>query len=203
MIREALSCTIYPPLPLVFNAFSVCPWDIVKVVILGQDPYHEPGQAEGLSFSVPKGVPLPTSLKNIYKELIWDLSAPSVPKHGHLEGWAKQGVLLLNTALTVRAHEANSHQVFGWYAFTDAVIQALNEQKEYLVFILWGAEAQAKGKDINTKRHLVLKSVHPSGLSASRATKDAPYGFFRNRHFSKTNEYLVLHDKTPIKWMDL
>lgn len=183
---------VFPPGKLIFNAFDHCPFDQVKVVILGQDPYHGPGQAHGLCFSVPDGVPFPFSLQNIFKEIKDDLGIP-VPKSGNLERWARQGVFLLNATLTVRAHQAGSHQNHGWETFTDRVIHLLAEERENLVFMLWGAYAQRKGQFIDNSRHLVLQSVHPSPLSAHR-------GFFGNHHFSKTNEYLVANGKSPINW---
>ena len=183
---------IYPPGKLIFNAFEKCPFDKVKVVILGQDPYHEPGQAHGLCFSVPDGISQPPSLQNIFKEIKNDLDIP-VPKSGNLERWAEQGVFLLNATLTVRAHLAGSHQKKGWETFTDHVIHLLSESGEHLVFLLWGAYAQRKSELINTNKHLVLSSVHPSPLSAHR-------GFFGNHQFSIANEYLFAHGKEPIKW---
>ena len=183
---------IYPPGKLIFNAFEKCPFDKVKVVILGQDPYHDHGQAHGLCFSVPEGVSLPHSLQNIFKEINNDLSIP-IPKSGNLERWAEQGVFLLNSTLTVRAHLAGSHQKKGWETFTDRVIYLLAESSNNLVFLLWGAYAQRKGELINTSKHLVLKSVHPSPLSSHR-------GFFDNHQFSKANEYLLKHGKKPINW---
>jgi uracil-DNA glycosylase len=183
---------VYPPGKFIFNAFDKCPFDQVKVVLLGQDPYHEPGQAHGLCFSVPDSVEFPPSLQNIFKEISDDLKIP-VPKSGNLERWAEQGVFLLNATLTVRAHQAGSHQNKGWETFTDKVIHSLAESKDHLVFLLWGAYAQRKGEFIDTNRHLILKSPHPSPLSAHR-------GFFGNHHFSKANEYLELHGKEPIKW---
>jgi uracil-DNA glycosylase len=183
---------IYPPGKLIFNAFEKCPFEKTKVVILGQDPYHEPGQAQGLCFSVPDGVSLPPSLQNIFKEIQNDLGFP-VPKTGNLERWAEQGVFLLNATLTVRAHLAGSHQKRGWETFTDKVISLLSESRDHLVFLLWGAYAQRKSELINSSKHLILSSVHPSPLSAHR-------GFFGNHQFSKTNEYLKIHGKTPINW---
>jgi uracil-DNA glycosylase len=183
---------IYPPGKLIFNAFEKCPFNRTKVVILGQDPYHEPGQAHGLCFSVPDGVSFPPSLQNIFKEIKNDLDIP-VPGSGNLERWAEQGVFLLNATLTVRAHQAGSHQKKGWETFTDKVIELLSNSQDHLVFILWGAYAQRKGELINGTRHLVLKSVHPSPLSAHR-------GFFGNHQFSKTNEYLISHGKAPVNW---
>jgi len=184
--------TIYPPAKLIFNAFDQCPFDEVEVVIVGQDPYHEPGPAHGLCFSVNDGIEIPPSLQNIYKEIHDDLGKP-IPRSGNLERWARQGVLLLNATLTVQAHRAGSHQGKGWEEFTDAAIRHLANERENLVFILWGAYAQRKGENIDTNRHLVLKSPHPSPLSAHR-------GFFGNKHFSKANEYLVAHGKKPIDW---
>lgn len=184
--------TVYPPGPLIFNAFNLCPFDRVKVVIIGQDPYHGPGQAHGLCFSVNDGIPFPPSLVNIFKEIGSDLGTP-IPATGNLTRWANQGVLLLNATLTVRAHQAGSHQNHGWEEFTDAAIRALATERENLVFLLWGAYAQKKGAFIDRNRHLVLASVHPSPLSAY-------HGFFGNKHFSKTNEYLVAHGKEPIRW---
>ena len=183
---------IYPPGKLIFNAFEKCPFDKTKVVILGQDPYHEPGQAHGLCFSVPDGVSFPPSLQNIFKEIKNDLEIP-VPGSGNLERWAEQGVFLLNATLTVRAHQAGSHQNKGWETFTDRVIQVLSESQNHLVFLLWGAYAQRKGELINAHKHLILRSVHPSPLSAHR-------GFFGNHQFSKTNQYLVAHGKEPVHW---
>lgn len=183
---------VFPPGKLIFNAFDHCPFDQVKVVILGQDPYHGPGQAHGLCFSVPNGVPFPPSLQNIFTEIHQDLGVP-VPASGNLERWASQGVFLLNATLTVRAHQAGSHQNKGWETFTDRVIHLLAEQRDHLVFMLWGSYAQQKGKFIDTSRHLVLQSVHPSPLSAYR-------GFFGNHHFSQANSYLAAHGKDPVNW---
>jgi len=183
---------IYPPGKLIFNAFEKCPFDKTKVVILGQDPYHEPGQAHGLCFSVPDGISHPPSLQNIFKEIQNDLGIV-VPKSGNLERWAEQGVFLLNATLTVRAHLAGSHQKRGWETFTDSVIKVLSESGEHLVFLLWGAYAQRKAELINSGKHLILSSVHPSPLSAHR-------GFFGNHQFSKTNEYLIAYGKEPIQW---
>lgn len=183
---------VYPRGADIFNAFNFTPFSRVKVVILGQDPYHGPEQAHGLCFSVRPGVAVPPSLVNIYKELSADLGiAP--PPHGHLEYWAKQGVLLLNAVLTVQAHNAASHAGKGWEAFTDAAIHALNRQREHIVFMLWGSYAQKKGAFIDRSRHLVLTAPHPSPLSAHR-------GFLGCRHFSKANAYLVAHGMTPIDW---
>ena len=183
----------YPPGKLIFNAFNLCPFDRVRVVIIGQDPYHEPGQAMGLSFSVPDGVPMPPSLINIFKEVTADLGIP-FPLSGNLTRWAEQGVMLLNATLTVRAHQAGSHQRQGWETFTDAVIKLLSEEREHLVFILWGGYARSKAPLIDASKHLVLQAVHPSPLSANRG------GWFGNRHFSKTNAYLTQYGMTPIKW---
>ncbi len=190
--QEYHSTTVYPPGRLIFNAFNLCPYDKVKVVIIGQDPYHGPGQAHGLCFSVNDGVPFPPSLQNIFKEIHDDLGIP-MPTTGNLTRWAEQGVLLLNATLTVRAHQAGSHQHKGWEEFTDAAIRALAENREHLVFILWGSYAQKKGAFIDRNKHLVLTSVHPSPLSAYN-------GFFGNKHFSRANAYLAEHGETPIKW---
>ena len=183
---------IFPPASLIFNAFNQCPLDEVKVVMLGQDPYHGPGQAHGLCFSVNDGIDFPPSLVNIFKEIQRDLDI-SFPATGNLTRWAKQGVLLLNATLTVEAHQAGSHQGKGWEVFTDAVIKILSEKKENLVFMLWGSYAQQKGAYINHTKHLVLRSVHPSPLSAYR-------GFLGCGHFSEANKYLSLKDKLPIEW---
>ena len=189
---EYQTTTIYPPGRFIFNAFNLCPFDKVKVVIIGQDPYHGPGQAHGLCFSVNDGVPFPPSLQNIFKEIQSDLGAP-IPTSGNLTRWANQGVLLLNATLTVRAHQAGSHQRRGWEEFTDAAIRVLAEQRENIVFILWGSYAQKKGAFIDRNKQLVLASAHPSPLSAYN-------GFFGNKHFSRTNEYLQAHGQTPIEW---
>ncbi|WP_224995660.1 uracil-DNA glycosylase [Cesiribacter sp. SM1] len=183
---------VFPPPSLIFNAFAHCAFDEVKVVILGQDPYHNPGQANGLAFSVADGVTPPPSLQNIYKEISDELGIP-VPSSGNLERWADQGVLLLNATLTVRAHKPGSHQKKGWEEFTDAVIKLLSDEKKELVFMLWGAYAQKKGSVIDETKHLVLKSAHPSPFAANR-------GFFGNNHFKKANEYLQQHGKEPIAW---
>lgn len=190
--HEYAAKTVYPPGSQIFAAFDACPFDRVKVVILGQDPYHEPNQAHGLCFSVNDHVPFPPSLQNIFKEIESDLGIP-VPQSGNLTRWARQGVLLLNATLTVEAHRAASHQGKGWETFTDAVIHKLAEEREHLVFILWGAYAQRKGEFIDRSRHLVLQSPHPSPLSAHR-------GFFGNHHFSQANQYLVAHGIEPIQW---
>ncbi len=182
----------YPPGKLIFNAFYLCPFDQVKVVLIGQDPYHEPGQAMGLCFSVNQGVQFPPSLQNIFKEIADDIGTP-IPASGDLTRWAKQGVMLLNATLTVREHQAGSHQGKGWETFTDAVIQTLAREREHLVFILWGSYAQKKGAFIDRNRHLVLQSAHPSPLSAYR-------GFFGNKHFSKANAYLQANGIEPILW---
>lgn len=186
---EYAAGTCYPPAGQIFRAFDCCPFSQVKVVILGQDPYHEPGQAEGLCFSVPDGQPYPPSLLNIYKEIAADLGRPAHP----LSSWPQQGVLLLNSTLTVRAHQAASHAGHGWEQFTDAAVRCLAEEREGLVFILWGSYAQKKGAFIDRKRHLVLQSAHPSPLSAYR-------GFFGNHHFTLANDYLQTHGQTPILW---
>ncbi len=183
---------VYPPARLIFNAFDLCPFEQVRVVILGQDPYHEPGQAHGLCFSVQEGVVLPPSLENIFREIRQDLGLEPLPS-GNLERWARQGVLLLNATLSVRAHQAGSHQNKGWERFTDAVVHRLAEEKQGLVFLLWGAYAQRKGEFINNNRHLVLKSAHPSPLSAYR-------GFLGNHHFSKANQYLQSKGSLPVDW---
>ena len=190
---EYTTTTCYPPGKLIFNAFNLCPFDKVKVVIIGQDPYHEPGQAHGLSFSVCDGVPFPPSLQNIFKEIEQDLGMP-IPMTGNLTRWAEQGVLLLNATLTVRAHQAASHQRRGWEEFTDAAIKALNADRDNLVFILWGGYARGKAPLIDSSRHLILQSVHPSPLSANRG------GWFGNHHFSRANAYLTEHGKEPINW---
>ena len=189
---EYKSYRIYPPGSQIFNAFNLCPFDKVKVVIIGQDPYHGPGQAHGLCFSVNDGVPFPPSLRNIFKEVNADTGAP-IPQSGNLTRWATQGVLLLNATLTVREHSAGSHQRRGWETFTDAVIRIISEQKSKVVFILWGAYAQSKASLIDSSRHLVLRSVHPSPLSAHA-------GFFGNHHFSLANDYLVRNGLTSIDW---
>jgi len=183
---------IYPPAGLIFNAFDLCPFNRVKAVIIGQDPYHGAGQAHGLCFSVREGIELPPSLVNIYTEIESDLGYKPLTT-GNLERWASQGVLLLNAILTVRDRNAGSHQGKGWEQFTDSVIQILNMEKNGLVFFLWGAYAQKKGESIDRRKHLVLESVHPSPLSAAR-------GFFGNRHFSKCNNYLSEQGLEPINW---
>ena len=190
--NEYKTYKIYPPAKLIFNAFDQCPFNLLKVVILGQDPYHGPGQAHGLCFSVNDGIDFPPSLRNIFKELKNDLGK-EIPVSGNLIDWAKQGVLLLNATLTVRANLAGSHQNKGWEQFTDAVIHRINEQKQHVVFILWGNYAISKTKFIDQNKHLVLSSVHPSPLSASR-------GFFGNKHFSRTNEFLTKSNLNPIQW---
>lgn len=189
---EYARTVIYPPAGQIFNAFDHCPFNKVKVVIIGQDPYHEQGQANGMCFSVAPGVQMPPSLVNIFKEIQSDLGKP-FPADGDLTRWADQGVLLLNATLTVQAHYAGSHQRRGWEEFTDAVIRVLSEQRSHLVFILWGAYAQKKGAVIDPTRHLVLKSAHPSPLSAYN-------GFFGNHHFSLANDYLTQHGLQPIDW---
>ncbi len=190
--KEYQSGAVYPPGSLIFNAFNLCPFQNVKAVIIGQDPYHGPGQAHGLCFSVKDDVGFPPSLVNIFKEIKMDLDIPR-PASGNLERWASQGVLLLNATLTVKAHMAGSHQKKGWEQFTDSVISTLNKEKEHLVFFLWGAYAQKKCEAIDRSRHLVLESVHPSPLSASR-------GFFGNKHFSRCNQYLEEHGIEKIDW---
>ena len=193
-VRKEYSQTVcYPPARLVFNAFDLCPFDKVKVVIIGQDPYHEPGQAHGLSFSVLDGVQFPPSLQNIFKEIHDDLGTP-IPTSGDLTRWAEQGVLLLNASLTVRAHQANSHSTLGWQKFTDAAIQALASQREHLVYMLWGGYARGKAYMIDRQKNLVLESVHPSPLSANRG------GWFGQHQFSRCNAYLEQNGSKPIVW---
>ena len=192
IVEEKKKNTVFPPGKLIFNAFNLTPFSDVKVVLLGQDPYHNVGQAHGLCFSVPDGIAFPKSLINIFQELKIDLNVP-LPSSGNLEKWAKQGVLLLNATLTVRAHEAGSHQKQGWEQFTDAVIRCISQKREGVVFLLWGNYAQAKTELIDASKHFILKTVHPSPLSASR-------GFFGCKHFSKTNEFLIQNGKTPIDW---
>ena len=192
-VRHAYRTTqCFPPAGQIFRAFDLCPFDKVRVVIIGQDPYHDVNQAHGLCFSVQDGVPAPPSLVNIYKELQRDLGKP-IPASGNLTHWAEQGVLLLNATLTVEAHKAGSHQGKGWEELTDAAIQALNNQRENIVFMLWGSYAQRKGQYIDRKRHLVLTAVHPSPLSAYR-------GFIGCGHFSLANNYLQQHGQAPIAW---
>ena len=183
---------VYPAGNDIFNALNTTPFDEVKVVILGQDPYHGPGQAHGLSFSVQPGVKPPPSLQNMYKELFNDIGMP-IPQHGFLQGWAEQGVLLLNSVLTVVRERAASHRGKGWEMFTDKIIELLSRERENLVFMLWGSYAQQKGQFIDRNKHLVLQSAHPSPLSAHR-------GFFGCRHFSKANQYLQQHGLSPINW---
>lgn len=190
--KEYSSGICYPPGRLIFNAFNLCPFNDVKVVIIGQDPYHEPGQAQGLSFSVADGVRFPPSLENIFKEVQADTGAP-IPESGDLTRWVRQGVLLLNATLTVRAHQAGSHQRMGWEEFTDAAVRALATRRSGIVYMLWGSYAQRKGALIDRGRNLVLQSAHPSPLSAYR-------GFFGNHHFSLANDYLKAQGKTPIVW---
>ena len=190
--EKAAGKTIYPPGPVIFNAFNTTPFDKVKVVIIGQDPYHGPGQAHGLSFSVPNGVAQPPSLVNIFKELKTDLGM-SIPSHGNLTHWAEQGVLLLNASLTVRANEPMSHSKIGWAQFTDAAIKKISEKKSHVVFLLWGKFAQEKQLLIDDKKHLLLKAAHPSPFSVER-------GFYGCKHFSKTNEYLKQHHIEMIDW---
>lgn len=183
---------VYPPAGKIFEAFNLSPFDNTKVVIIGQDPYHGPGQANGLCFSVNPGVPAPPSLVNIFKEIQMETGNP-MPANGDLSRWANQGVLLLNSSLTVREHQPKSHSRIGWEQFTDAVVERLSKEKENLVFILWGSDAIRKGASIDRNRHLVLTSPHPSPLSAHR-------GFFGNNHFNLTNQYLIAHGKEPIDW---
>ncbi len=190
--QEYASSTIFPPAGQIFNAFNTCPFNNVKVVILGQDPYHGPGQAHGLCFSVNDGIQFPPSLQNIFKEITSDLGIPA-PKTGNLTRWAEQGVLLLNATLTVRASQAGSHQGKGWEEFTDAVIKTISEKAENVVFILWGSYAIKKKSLINASKHCILTAPHPSPLSSYR-------GFFGCKHFSQTNTYLTSKGKTPIEW---
>lgn len=184
---------VFPPKELVFNAFKITSFEDVKVVILGQDPYHNDGQAHGLSFSVPEGIAFPPSLRNIFKELETDIEGFQIPKSGDLTYWAKQGVLLLNATLTVNAHQAGSHQNKGWEKFTDQIIKMVSEQKDHVVFLLWGAYAQKKSSLIDDSKHLILKAVHPSPLSVYR-------GFFGSKHFSQANQFLTQNKIEPIDW---
>ncbi len=193
--QEYASTTVYPAGKNIFRAFELCPFDKVKVVILGQDPYHGPQQANGLCFSVNDGIPLPPSLQNIYKEIESDLNV-KMPNTGNLDNWSRQGVLLLNATLTVRANLAGSHQRKGWEEFTDAVIKTVSDQKENIVFLLWGKYAQEKGQIIDSSKHHILKAPHPSPLSAY-------YGWFGCKHFSKTNQYLESIGQKPIDWATL
>ena len=191
--REYATYVCYPPARLVFNAFNLCPFDKVKVVIIGQDPYHEPGQAHGLSFSVMDGIAFPPSLQNILKEVRDDVGA-DIPMTGNLTRWAEQGVLLLNATLTVRTHQANSHASLGWQTFTDAAIRALASEREHIVYMLWGGFARGKSYMIDKTKNLVLESVHPSPLSANRG------GWFGQHQFSRCNEYLIANGLEPIEW---
>lgn len=191
--QERQQYEIYPPKDLVFNAFRLTPLQDVKVVILGQDPYHNVGQAHGLSFSVPSGIAFPPSLKNIFAELTTDIDGFQIPNSGDLTKWAKQGVLLLNATLTVRAHQAASHQKQGWETFTDQVIEKISFELENVVFLLWGSYAQKKSALVDNKKHLILKAVHPSPLSVYR-------GFFGSKHFSQANAYLSANGRQPIDW---
>jgi len=190
--QEYQTHVVYPEGKNIFNAFNLCPFSNIKVVIIGQDPYHEPNQAHGLCFSVQDGVQFPPSLQNIFKEINTDIGTP-VPESGNLERWAKQGVFLLNSILTVRAHEAASHAGKGWEVFTDKVIEVISKNADHVVFLLWGSYAKNKGKVIDTSKHLILSTVHPSPLSVYR-------GFWGCKHFSKANEWLAQHGKTPINW---
>ena len=192
LIEEYQNHVVYPDMYDLYNCFRFTPFSKLKVVLLGQDPYHNVGQAHGLCFSVQDGIPFPPSLQNIFKELNKDVGCP-IPKSGNLTKWAKEGVLLMNTALTVREHQANSHAKCGWSWFTDSVIQLISEQKENVVFILWGGNARSKKPLIDLSKHLILECAHPSPLSAYN-------GFFNCRHFSKTNEYLQSHGLSPIDW---
>ena len=193
VIKERSLHKVFPPQDLVFNAFKLTPFQNLKVVILGQDPYHNDGQAHGLSFSVPAGIAIPPSLRNIYTELVSDIPGFQYPNHGDLTKWAKQGVLLLNATLTVRAHEAGSHQKKGWEHFTDEIIKVISEQSEHVVFLLWGSYAIKKSALIDSNKHLILTAVHPSPLSVYR-------GFFGCAHFSQANSYLQQHGKQAIDW---
>lgn len=191
--QERANAVVFPPADLVFNALRLTPFDEVKVVILGQDPYHNIGQAHGLSFSVPAGIPHPPSLRNIFAELVTDIPGFEVPVSGDLTRWAQQGVLLLNATLTVRAHEAGSHQRRGWEDFTDHIIREISQRLEHVVFILWGSYAQKKAQFVDSSKHLVLRSVHPSPLSVYR-------GFFGSKPFSQANHYLQANGRQPIDW---
>lgn len=191
--KRSEGVTVFPAEQQVFSAFDATPFELVKVVILGQDPYHGPDQAHGLCFSVLPGIKPPPSLANMYKELVQDIAGFSIPEHGYLMPWAEQGVLLLNTVLTVEQGQAHSHKHLGWEQFTDKVIDEINQHREGVVFLLWGAHAQKKGKNIDKTRHHVLHAPHPSPLSAHR-------GFFGCQHFSRTNELLTSMGKTPINW---
>jgi len=191
--RRAQGIQVFPPQDEVFSAFTATPFDKVKIVILGQDPYHGPNQAHGLCFSVKPGVPAPPSLMNMYKELAQDIAGFNIPNHSYLQSWAEQGVLLLNTVLTVEQGQAHSHKHLGWERFTDKVVQGLSDNGNGIIFLLWGAHAQKKGKAIDTDKHFVLKAPHPSPLSAHR-------GFLGCGHFSKANEILISRNQTPIDW---
>lgn len=195
LLEDKKKYRVFPPGQLIFNAFNLTPFDKVKIVIIGQDPYHGYGQAHGLCFSVPKGIAKPPSLQNIFKELKEDLNI-NPPDHGDLSGWARQGVFLLNAILTVRENTPESHRNIGWENFTNAAIKNLSDKKEHLVFMLWGAYAQEKEKLIDNTKHLILKAAHPSPFSANR-------GFFGCHHFSKANQYLIANSIDPIKWEDL
>lgn len=192
--KEYQEGKVFPPPKSIFRAFDLCPFEKVKVVILGQDPYHGEKQANGLAFAVDEHAAVPPSLQNIFKEIASDLGKPLVHTDGDLSRWAKQGVLLLNATLTVRAHAAGSHQERGWELFTDAAIRALSDEREHLVFMLWGNYAKAKGAHIDRSKHLVLEAPHPSPFSAAS-------GFFGSKHFSRANEYLLAHNETPIDWL--
>lgn len=192
--KEYKNGTVYPSPKNIFRAFDICPFEKVKVVILGQDPYHGERQANGLAFAVDEREAIPPSLKNIFKEIESDLGKPLVRTDGDLSRWAEQGVLLLNATLTVRAHAAGSHQTRGWERFTDAAIHALSSEREHLVFMLWGNYAKAKGAHIDRSKHLVLEAAHPSPFSAAS-------GFFGCKHFSRANDYLISHNETPIDWL--
>lgn len=191
--EDSLLTSIYPPKSMIFNALKLTPLDELKVVIIGQDPYHGPNQANGLAFSVSQGIDIPPSLRNIYKELLTDIPGFEYPNNGDLTSWAKQGILLLNTSLTVKMREANSHSNIGWEIFTDKIVDVINNEKEGVIFVLWGANAQKKGKNINTEKHHIIKSVHPSPLSSHR-------GFFGSKPFSKINNILKERGEKEIIW---
>lgn len=191
--RRDEGVTVFPPEDEIFNAFSYTPFEKVKVVIIGQDPYHGPDQAHGICFSVKPGIKTPRSLSNMYKELATDIEGFHIPQHGYLEYWAKQGILMINAVLTVEQGNANSHKKLGWETFTDVIIDKINQEKEGVIFLLWGAQAQKKGARIDRTRHHILSAAHPSPLSARR-------GFFGCRHFSKTNEILEKQGLNPINW---
>ncbi len=195
VIEEYNTHLCFPPLPLIFNAFNLCSFEKTQVVIIGQDPYHGESEANGLSFSVQEGIAIPPSLRNIYKEIALDFNSVLMPTHGNLETWAKQGVLLLNSSLTVRKDQPNSHKHLKWNLFTDAIIKIISNEKEHIVFMLWGAFAQKKSVLIDSSKHLVLTAAHPSPLGANKGN------WFGNKHFSKANDYLTAHKKKAINWL--